>query len=74
MTDINLKLIKLIEEGKTINEITAELDMTNKQILRRLNDIKIDGIDYDKILSNQLFYIILITKERKRYEKIIGMV
>jgi hypothetical protein len=46
MTDINLKLIKLIEEGKTINEITAELDMTNKQILRRLNDIKMDGINY----------------------------
>ena len=35
MTDINLKLIKLIEEGKTINEITDELKMSNKQILRR---------------------------------------
>ena len=46
MTDINLKLIKLIEEGKTINEITTELNMTNKQILRRLNDIKMDGINY----------------------------
>lgn len=46
MTDINLKLIKLIEEGKTINEITDELKMSNKQILRRLNDIKMDGINY----------------------------
>lgn len=46
MTDINLKLIKLIEEGKSINEITCELGMSNKQILRRLNDIKINGINY----------------------------
>ena len=49
MTDINLRLIKLIEEGKTINEIIVELNMSNKQILRRLNDIKMDGINYHRI-------------------------
>lgn len=46
MTEMNFKLISLIEQGKTINEIKNELDLSDKQILKRLHSIKMDGINY----------------------------
>lgn len=46
MTEMNFKLISLIEKGKTINEIKNELGLSDKQILKRLHSIKMDGINY----------------------------
>ncbi len=48
MTDLSKKLIDCIKEGKTINEISMELGLSNKQLFNMLSLLKNKGIDFNR--------------------------
>ncbi len=59
MSDLTNKIINLIKEGHTANEISKELNLSNKQIFNILNTIKSKGINYKrKYYSNgEIMYL-----------------
>lgn len=48
MTELNKKLINLINEKKTINEICEIMSISHKQLYHRLSMLKFKGIDFRK--------------------------
>ena len=64
MTEINQRLLKLITEDKTLNEISNELNLSNKQIMNRLRTIENNGYN----LNRNYYY-----KKVKDLEKIRRM-
>ena len=57
MNDTTMKLLNLINEGKTVNEISETLKLSNKAIFCRLNMLDIILKDYiilTVILSTQM--------------------
>ena len=48
MTDINKKLIELINQNKTLNEISTILHLTNRQIYIRLKNLRIQGFEFNR--------------------------
>ena len=43
MTEINSKILELIKQNKSLNEISQELSLSHKQIYQRLQSIKNNG-------------------------------
>lgn len=48
MSDLTLELIKLISQGKTVNEISKKLQLSNRQIYNMLTLIKNKGFDFER--------------------------
>lgn len=48
MNEVNKKIITLIQEGKTLNQISQSLNISHKQIYMRLRSIKDQGFKYDR--------------------------
>lgn len=48
MSDLTIKLLNLIEEGKTSNEIANELNISNKQLYNYLTMIRNIGYDFER--------------------------
>lgn len=46
MSEKNVKLMELINEGKTCNEICHILNISNKQLFNTLTDLKNNGLFY----------------------------
>lgn len=52
MTEMDLKLIELINEGNTINELSSKLNLSKKQLHVRLIALKRKGIDLQRTFYN----------------------
>lgn len=48
MTETNAKILKLISENKTLNEISNGLELSNKQIMNRIRNIENNGYDFNR--------------------------
>ena len=48
MTDLNKKLLELISQERTINEISDILKLSHKQIYTRLKNLKIHGFEFNR--------------------------
>lgn len=48
MSEITQKLLKLIDEGKTLNDISIELNISNRQIYNIMTQIKNKGIEFKR--------------------------
>ncbi len=48
MSDLIKRILELTSEGKTINEIAATLNLTNKQLFNIFNTIKSKGLEFKK--------------------------
>ena len=48
MTDLNKKLLELINQERTINEISDILKLSHKQIYTRLKNLKIHGFEFNR--------------------------
>ena len=49
MSDLTIQLLKLINEGKTLNEISETLNISHKRIFNHLTMIKNSGYDFKTI-------------------------
>lgn len=47
LTDINSKLLYLIKKGKSVNQIVEELNISHKELLRRMKSVRNDGFDFE---------------------------
>lgn len=63
MTDINSRLLKLIEKNLSIDEICNELNISVKELKRRIESIKYDGYNIDKRYSYKGDYNYYINKK-----------
>jgi hypothetical protein len=48
MTEINQQLLQMIQENKTINEISKQLCLTHKQIYRRITILETLGYGFNR--------------------------
>lgn len=48
MSDLTLKLLNLIKEGKTTNEIAEALNLSNKQLYNLITTIRNKGFDFER--------------------------
>ena len=48
MSDLTIQLLKLINEGKTLNEISDTLNISHKRIFNYLTMIKNSGYDFTR--------------------------
>ena len=71
MTEINQRLLKLITEDKTLNEISNELNLSNKQIMNRLRTIENNGYNLNRDYYNGDIRYSLITNFYKKDEPTI---
>lgn len=71
MTDLTSQLLKLINEGKTLNEISEVMNISNKKIFNLLTMIRNKGFEFDR----KYYYngdIIYVPKTSFITENIIG--
>lgn len=54
MSDLTIQLLRLINEGKTLNEISEILNISHKKIFNYLTMIKNTGYDFKR---NYYFYL-----------------
>ena len=48
MIDLNKRIIELIANGRTLNEISTQLNITHKQIYARLKTLQIHGFEFER--------------------------
>ena len=48
MTEKNMQILDLIEQEKTLNEISSEVRLSNKQIHIRLSNLKVHGYNFER--------------------------
>lgn len=48
MTETNIQLLRLINQNKSLNEIARTLNLSNKQIFQRLNQLKANGYSFTR--------------------------
>ena len=56
MNDTTMKLLNLINEGKTVNEISETLKLSNKAIFCRLNMLRNAGYNFKRLYYKWILY------------------
>ncbi|MBE6157457.1 MAG: hypothetical protein E7160_01530 [Firmicutes bacterium] len=51
MKDSTILLLKMIKDGRTLNEISEALNLSNKQLFMRLSMLKHSGFNFDKVYN-----------------------
>lgn len=60
MSDLTIQLLRLINEGKTLNEISEILNISHKKIFNYLTMIKNTGYDFKRNYYSKEYMLFLI--------------
>ena len=50
MTSENERLLKNIKEEKTVNQISLDMNISNKKIFQRIKNLSVNGYSFSKLL------------------------
>ena len=70
MTEKNQQILDLIEQEKTLNEISAEVKLSNKQIHNRITGLKIHGYNFDRKFYYDGEIVYKLIKNMKKYDEV----
>ena len=68
MDELKNSIFKLIEENKSINEIKSILNISNKELIDNLNELRCNGISIDKEYHTNGNISFALNKERVNYD------
>ena len=70
MTDINLNLLNMIKKNYSNEEICTKLGITNKELKRRIESLKYEGLNISKYYSYDGYYNYILNKKKLISEQI----